>query len=245
MSKLVLIRHGLSRWNLVNRFTGWVDVPLAEAGIEEAKKTAEELMGIKFDQAYTSDLVRAQETLLIVLARQDRTGIFLHKNSKKNQWLQKSNIPALDELPIYDHPVLNERYYGDLQGLDKDEARRKFGEDKVLMWRRSWDQKPPHGESLRDVYNRVIPFMESNIISQVKKGKNVLVCAHSNSLRAIIKYIEKISDINIVNLEFPTGKAILYDYEDGLLVRKKSDFTFNRKVYWSSPEVAKKSSKKE
>lgn len=235
MSKLVLIRHGLSRWNHVNKFTGWVDVPLAEAGIEEAKKTSNELMGIDFDIAYTSDLMRAQETLLIVLSKQDRTGIFLHKNSKKNQWLRKSNQPAYKEIPIYDHPILNERYYGDLQGMDKDEARRKYGEEKVLMWRRSWDQKPPHGESLKDVYNRVVPFFVSNILSQAKKGKNVLLCAHSNSLRAIIKYIESIDDENIVNLEFPTGQAVIYEFEGNALLRVKNGFSFDRKVYWSSP----------
>ena len=186
---LVLVRHGESEWNKLNLFTGWKDPGLTEKGVAEAK-TAGRLLkaeGYKFDVAFTSDLTRAQRTLTLILEELGQTGLVTHKDQK-----------------------LNERDYGDLSGLNKDEARKKWGEQQVHVWRRSFDVPPPGGESLKDTAARVLPYYQAKIWPEVQAGRNVLVAAHGNSLRALIMQLEGLSGEEIVARELATGAPIVY-----------------------------------
>lgn len=198
MPYLIVLRHGQSQWNLENRFTGWVDIDLSEQGIKEAQEAGEKLKGYKFDKAYTSALIRAQRTLDIIL-----------------------NIIGQTDIPIEKDKALNERMYGDLQGLNKDELRQKFGAEQVQIWRRSYDVAPPNGESLKDTAARVIPYWESKIVPDLKAGKNILISAHGNSLRALIMYLEKISEQDIVKTEIPTGHPKYYSLDKDLNILEK------------------------
>ena len=186
---LVLVRHGESEWNKLNLFTGWKDPGLTEKGIAEAKAAGRVLKskGYKFDVAFTSVLSRAQRTLTLILEELGQTDLVTHKDQK-----------------------LNERDYGDLSGLNKDEARKKWGEDQVHIWRRSFDVPPPGGESLKDTAARVLPYYQAEIWPQVKAGRNVLVAAHGNSLRALIMQLEGLSGEQIVARELATGAPIVY-----------------------------------
>ncbi|SNZ03026.1 2,3-bisphosphoglycerate-dependent phosphoglycerate mutase [Persephonella hydrogeniphila] len=190
MPKLVLVRHGQSIWNLQNRFTGWIDVPLTEKGKEEAYKAGELLKDIRFDVAYTSMLTRAQETLRIIL---ETVGLLI---------------------PVIKDEALNERHYGALQGLNKDRAREKWGKEIVHLWRRSYDIPPPEGESLKDTAERTIPFLERAIMGDIKDGRDVLVVAHGNSLRSIVMYLEKLGPDEIIKVEIPTGTPIVYELDE-------------------------------
>lgn len=198
MAKLVIIRHGQSQWNLENKFTGWVDVELAPKGIEEAKAAGKKLkeQGLTFDLAFTSSLKRAQNTLDLALAEMGLT------------------------IPITKNQALNERMYGDLQGLDKDETRKKYGDEQVKIWRRSYDIQPPNGESLKDTADRVIPYYEKEIAPLLKQGKNIIIAAHGNSLRALIMKLENLSPEQILEVEIPTGKPKLYDLNSDLSIIK-------------------------
>lgn len=227
-----MVRHGQSRWNAVNKFTGWVDVALSVRGIREAEVCANKLHETAIDVAFVSELVRAQQTLLIILARQNKTGIIVH-NDSTNDLTLTSNLLTPEDLPIYESACLNERHYGLLQGLDKAEVRQKFGEDKTLQWRRGYKAKPPNGESLEDVYKRAIPYFKDTVMPFVSSGKNVIISAHGNSLRAIVKYIENISDDDIVNLDIPTGEIITYEFDAGQVSKRHGDLSFERKVYWT------------
>jgi 2,3-bisphosphoglycerate-dependent phosphoglycerate mutase len=195
MPKLVIVRHGQSIWNLENKFTGWVDIDLSEAGIAEAKKAGEKLKSYKFDEAFTSDLMRAQKTLDLILEETGQTNI-----------------------PVEKDQALNERMYGDLQGLNKDECREKFGEDQVKIWRRSYETPPPGGESLKDTADRVLPYYKSRIEPELKKGKDILISAHGNSLRALIMYLEGLSKEEILKTEIPTGSPKEYILDDDLKI---------------------------
>jgi 2,3-bisphosphoglycerate-dependent phosphoglycerate mutase len=195
MPKLVIVRHGQSQWNLENRFTGWIDIDLSSEGEAEAKKAGDKLKNFKFDEAFTSDLKRAQRTLDIIL---DEIGE--------------------QDIPVEKDVALNERMYGDLQGLNKDECRKKFGDEQVRQWRRSYDTRPPNGESLKDTADRVLPYYHSKIEPELKKGKNILISAHGNSLRALIMYLEKLSKDEILKTEIPTGLPKEYIFDDNLNV---------------------------
>ena len=232
MAYLILVRHGESRWNLSNRFTGWVDVPLSETGIYEAIIAGESLEGLALDVAFTSKLERAQETLLLILSKQDYTARFVHDSGKEKAWSHHFKGKEKMEIPVYTNTALNERYYGDLQGMNKDDARRKWGKEKVFQWRRSWDIRPPGGESLKDVYARSVPYFRKTIIPELKKGKDVIVSAHGNSLRALIKYIDSIPDDKIPFLELPLGKPIIYRHSRGKLARENHMHSFDRPVHW-------------
>ncbi|MCT4394505.1 2,3-diphosphoglycerate-dependent phosphoglycerate mutase [Lacticaseibacillus paracasei] len=226
MAKLVLIRHGQSEWNLSNQFTGWVDVDLSEKGVEEAKHAGQlvKQVGLEFDQAYTSVLTRAIKTLHYVLEESDQLWI-----PEMKTWR------------------LNERHYGALQGLNKKETADKYGADQVHIWRRSYDVLPPllkatdegsaakdrryadldpriipGGENLKVTLERVIPFWEDHIAPDLLAGKNVIIAAHGNSLRALTKYIENISDADIMNLEMATGEPVVYDFDEKLNVNSKN-----------------------
>ncbi|MFA0822111.1 MAG: histidine phosphatase family protein [Methanomethylovorans sp.] len=215
MSILVLVRHGESRWNLENRFAGWVDVPLSEKGIREAIDCAKHLESFEFDVAFTSKLTRAQTTLFLILSCQKKTGIFLHDDLKRDNWSHHPMRFDDTEMPIYSSEALNERYYGKLQGQNKQQAREVYGEEQVFIWRRSFDVAPPDGESLKDTYERTIPYFKNNIIPFLEKDKDVIVVAHGNSLRSVIKYIEGISDEDIPKFELSTGDPVIYDYKMG------------------------------
>lgn len=195
MAQLVIFRHGQSTWNLENKFTGWVDVDLTPKGIEEAKAAGEKIKNFKFDYAYSSALKRAQDTLTIAL--------------------ETAKHPPIT--PIYDQ-ALNERMYGDLQGLDKAETAKKYGEDQVKIWRRSYDIPPPKGESLKDTATRVLPYFEKEIVPKLKAGKNVLIVAHGNSLRALIMHLEKMTPKQILEFEIGTGQPRLYELDKDLNV---------------------------
>jgi len=198
---LVLVRHGQSEWNLKNLFTGWHDVALTEQGVAEAHKAGKALkdLGYSFDIAYTSDLRRAQDTLSIILDELGQADLSVVKDQK-----------------------LNERDYGDLTGLNKDDARARFGEEQVHVWRRSFDVPPPGGESLKDTAARVLPYYEDTIKPKVLGGERVLVAAHGNSLRALIMELEGLWGEEIVQRELATGVPIIYRLnEDGSVAEKK------------------------
>ncbi|MDD4902609.1 MAG: histidine phosphatase family protein [Patescibacteria group bacterium] len=235
MSYLILIRHGQSRWNLSNKFTGWVDVPLSRLGVKEAVLNARELRQLKIDVAFTSELSRAQETLLIILSSQDRTGIFLHRGEKDGDHDRYATRLTGKEIPIYSTPILNERYYGRLQGMDKAQARKKYGEKKVLEWRRSFTGRPPGGDSLEDVYQQVIPYLHREITPWLAKKNNVIISAHGNTLRAIIKHLENISDGDIAHMEISNSRPIIYRFRKGKFRRAKGELSFKRKIYWRAP----------
>ena len=197
-SKLVLVRHGQSEWNAKNLFTGWKDPKLTNLGIQEAIKAGDLLKtrNLKFDLMFTSNLFRAQETGRLILEQMNQTDIQVIKDQS-----------------------LNERNYGDLAGLNKDEARDKWGEEQVHIWRRSFDFPPPGGESLNNTAERVLPYFEIEIMPKVKEGLNILIAAHGNSLRALVMELEKISSEEIVKLEIATGDPLTYEYTNGDFVR--------------------------
>lgn len=195
MATLIIFRHGQSVWNLENKFTGWVDVELTPKGVEEAKAAGEKIRGYSFDYAYASDLKRAQNTLKISL---ETAG---HK-------------PLT---PTY-NKALNERMYGDLQGLNKADTAAKYGDDQVKIWRRSYDIAPPNGESLKDTAARVIPYFESEIVPKLKDGKNIVIAAHGNSLRALIMYLEKMTPAQILEFEIGTAVPRIYELDKDLKV---------------------------
>lgn len=195
MVHLALVRHGQSQWNLENRFTGWVDVPLTDEGRDEAQRAGAVLLAenLKFDKVYTSKLQRAQETLTIILQVMEASNLIVEKDSR-----------------------LNERHYGDLQGLNKDETKKKYGEAQVHLWRRSYDTRPPGimGESLQDTASRTLPYFKEKIMEDIKQGRNVLVSAHGNSLRAVVMYLDKLSPEEVLKLEIRTGVPIVYAFGD-------------------------------
>lgn len=197
MAQLVIFRHGQSVWNLENKFTGWVDVALTEKGIEEAIKAGQKLKGYKFDLAYASSLQRAQKTLSLALEQTGQT-----------------------DIPVTYNEALNERMYGDLQGLNKADTAVKYGEEQVKIWRRSYDIAPPNGESLKDTAARVIPYFESEILPKLKAGKNIVIAAHGNSLRALIMYLEKMTPAQILEFEIGTAVPRLYELDENLNVLK-------------------------
>lgn len=200
MALLVLVRHGQSEWNLKNIFTGWHDVDLTEKGVTEARAAGEKLkkLGVKFDAAFTSDLLRAQKTLALILAELEV------------------------ELPTERDAALNERDYGDLTGQNKAEAAAKFGAEQVQIWRRSFDVAPPGGESLKDTAARTLPYFDAKIMPEVMNGKNVLVSAHGNSLRSIVMELDQLSAEEIIKLEIPTGVPLVYEIDaNGKVISKK------------------------
>ena len=199
---LILIRHGQSEWNALNQFTGWKDPDLTATGIQEAQNAAKIINNLKinFDLVFTSALIRAQNTAEIIL--------------------KEINQP----LSTIKNQALNERNYGDLAGLNKDDARKRWGDEQVHIWRRSFDIPPPGGESLKDTGERVLPFFMKEILPHVCEGKNDLVAAHGNSLRSLIKFLDNISDEDIVKLEIPTGAPIHYVINEDGSVKSKKDF---------------------
>jgi 2,3-bisphosphoglycerate-dependent phosphoglycerate mutase len=201
MSHLVLVRHGQSEWNEKNLFTGWRDPDLTAQGIDEAKAAGQALkqQGLVFDLAFTSDLQRAQKTLTLLLAEQGQS-----------------------DLPTTQNQALNERDYGDLAGLNKDDARKKWGDEQVHIWRRSYDTPPPGGESLKDTGARVLPYYDSDILPHVKTGKNILIAAHGNSLRSLVMRLEGLSSTEILDVNIDTGVPYIYQMDADGAVQDKT-----------------------
>lgn len=202
MPALVLVRHGESQWNLENRFTGWVDVPLTPKGELEARRAGERLKAekIHFDSAFTSNLQRAQNTLQIIL-----------------------EVLGQKDIPIEKNEALNERHYGELQGLNKAETAKKFGDEQVKIWRRSYDIAPPKGESLKDTAARTLPYFEAEIVPALKSGKNIIVAAHGNSLRSIVMHLEKLTKEQVLELNLATGVPLVYLFDDKLRQQAKKE----------------------
>lgn len=209
MANLILLRHGESQWNLENRFTGWVDVPLSPKGEEEARQAGEKLKRFKFERAYTSVLKRAIDTLDIVL-----------------------KVTGQEGIPIEYDKALNERHYGALQGLNKAETAKKYGDEQVHIWRRSYDIPPPSdvtelnldgmSESLKDTAARTLPYFQSKILPEVLAGKEIIVAAHGNSLRSIVMHLDHLTKEKVLKLNIPTGVPLLYVYDEkGEIVERK------------------------
>lgn len=208
--KLVLVRHGQSQWNLENRFTGWVDVPLSPMGREEARRAGQALKSVRFDHAFTSDLKRAQDTLKIILEETEQP-----------------------DVPTAKSKALNERHYGALQGLNKKETADKYGDQQVHIWRRSYDVPPPKdktelnpegiSESLQDTASRTLPYFKSKILPLVEAGQNVIVAAHGNSLRSIVMDLDGLTQEQVLELNIPTGVPIIYEIDRTGRIRQKSE----------------------
>ena len=200
MPHLVLLRHGQSEWNLENRFTGWVDVPLTQKGEEEARHAGEKMKAVQlqFDTTFTSVLQRAIRTLELVL-----------------------DVLGQSDLPVEQDRALNERHYGDLQGLNKAETAQKFGDEQVRLWRRSYDVPPPGGESLENTAARTLPYLKDKILPTIQAGQNVLVTAHGNSLRSIIMHLDQLSREEVLSLELGTGVPVVYDVDTAGNVQSK------------------------
>jgi 2,3-bisphosphoglycerate-dependent phosphoglycerate mutase len=199
MAQLIFVRHGQSLYNLENRFTGILDIPLTDLGKEQAKLAGKKLIGYDFDSAYTSMLIRAQESLQIILTEMKVT------------------------IPIIKNKAFNERMYGTLQGLNKAETAQKYGLAQVDIWRRSYDICPPGGESLLDTYNRVVPYYKTEIEPRLKIGHNVLIVAHGNSLRSLMMYLENINPLDIVKVNIATGVPRIYTFDTKLKILSVRD----------------------
>jgi 2,3-bisphosphoglycerate-dependent phosphoglycerate mutase len=199
---LVLVRHGQSEWNLKNLFTGWKDVELTDIGVNEARAAGKKLKArnLTFDRAFTSDLKRAQRTLALILEEMGQSGISVTRNV-----------------------ALNERDYGDLVGMNKDDARKKWGEEQVLQWRRSYDIPPPGGESLKDTVARALPYYVQEILPAVLRGERTIVAAHGNSLRALVMVLERLTPEGILKRELATGVPIVYRLNADATVAEKAD----------------------
>ena len=218
MPRLVLVRHGQSIWNLQNRFTGWVDVSLSHDGMVEAQRAGERLAQERFDVAFTSSLLRAQDTLYEILKQNRHCEQYVRVHEHERDWYEHFTAAPGDaeELKVYVSEALNERYYGDLQGMNKDVARQRFGAEQVHRWRRSYDEPPPGGESLAMTAGRVMPYYHERIVPQLRAGRHVLVSAHGNSLRALVMHVESLSPAQIVQREIPTGTPLVYSFTSEL-----------------------------
>jgi 2,3-bisphosphoglycerate-dependent phosphoglycerate mutase len=215
-AKLMMMRHGESEWNRKNLFTGWVDIPLSVKGIEEAIEGGKKIAHIPIDVIFTSSLIRAQMTAMLAM---------MHHSSRKVPCVQHPNEGKLEEwakiyseatqescIPVYNAWELNERMYGRLQGMNKQEMREKFGAEQVQIWRRSFDEAPPEGESLAMTAARSIPYFKQRILPMLKEGKNVFISAHGNSLRSIVMFLDNLTKDQVVHLELATGVPIFYTF---------------------------------
>ena len=198
MSKLILVRHGESEYNAKGLWYGWTDIRLSEKGKLEAKEAGEEIKDLKIDIVFVSDLIRSKQT-----------------------WDEMAKVLKLENLPTIISPEIKERNYGDLTGLNKWEVKEKYGEEQWLKWRRGWNEPIPNGETLKDVSSRTVPYYEKHVLPLLKSGKNVLLSAHGNSLRALVKYLDNISDDEVWKLEIPTGMVYIYDLDSQGKITKK------------------------
>ncbi|KAK8580311.1 hypothetical protein V6N12_070591 [Hibiscus sabdariffa] len=223
---LILIRHGESLWNEKNLFTGCVDVPLTKKGVEEAIEAGKRISNIPVDMIFTSALIRAQMTAMLAMTqhRRKKVPIIMHnENEQARQWSQIHSEDTLKQsIPVIAAWQLNERMYGELQGLNKQETAERFGKEKVHEWRRSYDIPPPNGESLEMCAQRAVAYFKDEIEPQLISGKNVMIAAHGNSLRSIIMYLDKLTSQEVISLELSTGIPMLYIFKEGTFIRRGS-----------------------
>jgi 2,3-bisphosphoglycerate-dependent phosphoglycerate mutase len=215
---LILMRHGQSIWNERNLFTGWVDVPLSKKGVEESLLGGEKIREIPIDCIFTSTLIRGQMTAFLAMLSHasGKVPVFQHpKEGKLDRWAKiYSKQTEKETIPVYASWHLNERMYGQLQGLNKEETRQKYGKEQVQIWRRSFDVAPPKGESLKMTAKRTIPYFRKKILPLLKKGKNIFIAAHGNSLRSILMDLDQLNAEEVVHLELATGNPILYRFSE-------------------------------
>lgn len=225
ITKLIMMRHGESCWNKKNLFTGWVDIPLSQKGIQEALEGGKRIKDLPIDMIYTSTLVRAQMTVFLAMSlhHSGKVPVVQHPHEQKlGSWGKIYNAEASKEtIPVIYSWELNERMYGELQGLDKAETAKKFGADQVKIWRRSYDIAPPHGESLEMTAKRSIPYFKKEILPHLQQGRNVFIGAHGNSLRSICMYLDNLSKEEVLHLEIATGAPIIYNYQEGTFTKEK------------------------
>lgn len=226
MNRLILLRHGQSEWNKRNLFTGWVDVPLSQEGIDEAFRAGDKIKDLPIDIIFTTTLIRAQMTAMLAMLRHHskKVPVILHPGEGKlEEWGKIYGAEAKAEvIPVVRCWELNERAYGELQGLNKAETAAKFGADQVKIWRRSYDVAPPGGESLEITAARSIPYFNKHVLPLLKEGKNVFISAHGNSLRSIIMSLDNLSKEEVLHLELATGDPIIYNYSHGKFTREKA-----------------------
>lgn len=215
-SKLILLRHGESCWNQQNIFTGWVDIPLTKKGIDEALESGRRISNIPIDIIFTSTLIRAQMTTFLAFSEHHskKVPVVIHSGDNQQAAWSKIYSPKTQEncIPVIYSWELNERMYGDLQGLNKAETAKTFGAEQVKLWRRSYDIAPPGGESLAMTAERSIPYFKTKIIPLLNEGQNVFVCAHGNSLRSICMHLDNLSHADVIKLEIPTGIPLIYNF---------------------------------
>lgn len=223
MAKLVMLRHGQSEWNLQNLFTGWVDVPLSPKGIEEAFAAGKRIKHLPIDIIFTSCLMRAQMTAMLAMSAHPsgKVPVIIHPvHSKMQAWaVMHSHQAEINSIPTYTAWELNERMYGQLQGLNKQQTIEKYGQEQVQLWRRSYDVAPPEGESLAMTAARTLPYFQKAILPALQANKNVLISAHGNSLRSILMYLENYAPAEIVAKEIATGEPIFYEYLNGQFIK--------------------------
>ncbi|MED6219035.1 2,3-bisphosphoglycerate-dependent phosphoglycerate mutase 1 [Stylosanthes scabra] len=223
---LILIRHGESLWNEKNLFTGCVDVPLSKKGIDEAIEAGKRISSIPVDVIFTSALIRAQMTAMLAMTqhRRKKVPIIIHNESEQaRQWSQVfSEDTKKQSIPVIASWQLNERMYGELQGLNKQETADRYGQEQVHEWRRSYDTPPPNGESLEMCAERAVAYFRDQIEPQLLSGKNVMIAAHGNSLRSIIMYLDKLTSQEVISLELSTGIPMLYIFKEGRFIRRGS-----------------------
>lgn len=205
---LILLRHGASVWNDKNLFTGWVDIPLSAKGVEESRQAGEAIAHLPIDIIFTSTLIRAQMTAMLAMLQSGRTPCIVHEDVVIHHAKVRDEV-----IPVRTAWQLNERMYGELQGMNKDETRQKFGAEQVHLWRRSFDEAPPGGESLKMTSERTIPYFQEQIVPCLDQGKNVFIAAHGNSLRSIVMKLENLSSTEVVELEIPTGVPWIYEWK--------------------------------
>lgn len=223
MGKLVLLRHGQSLWNQKNIFTGWVDVSLSQKGIDEAIAAGEAMKDITFDRIYVSKLMRAQMTAELALSRNKNDQVLVLVDETRSKDREKFTIfdkeTEKSVLFMCESDALNERHYGELQGRNKTQIQEEFGDEQFKLWRRSYDVPPPGGESLQMTIERSLPYFKEKILPHMEKGETILVSAHGNTLRGIIMYLDGLSKTEVVSLEIPTGKPIVYTYQHKKFVK--------------------------
>lgn len=205
-------------WNLLDKFTGWVDVPLTQKGVQEALDAGEKIAHLPIDQIFVSSLIRAQMTAMLAMSKHQSgsSAVIAHEFGQEKQWANHYDSETRAKMiPVYTAWQLNERYYGDLQGLNKQKTVEIHGKEKVQLWRRSYSERPPRGESLEDTAKRTIPFFKSRIEPVLEQGRSVFVCAHGNSLRSIMMVLEALSEEQLLSLELATGVPIIYHYQAG------------------------------
>ncbi len=223
-TKLILMRHGESQWNYLNLFTGWVDVALSQKGVEESIAAGEKIAQIPIDMIFVSSLIRAQMSALLAMMnhKSKKTPQILHPHQGRlESWSKIYSEQVQKEcIPVVSAWQLNERMYGQLQGMNKEEMKKKFGQEQVQLWRRSFNEAPPDGESLMMTAARTIPYFTVEIFPYLQAGKNVFVCAHGNSLRAIVMHLEQLTQEQVVNLEIATGEPLIYTFAEKKWIKR-------------------------